>query len=106
VKRWRVTFKAKDGSVQRVSLLAKNAEEAQKEAERSQFRRESRFPLTFARLSEAASTGEPGMLAIDPRFAGAALTEAWVEAETERRKRDQARYEGAGLKVVSVEEVK
>jgi hypothetical protein len=34
------------------------------------------------------------------------LTEAWVEAETERRKRDQARYEGAGLKVVSVEEVK
>ena len=106
MKRFRVTYRSKDGSSQRVTLLAKDKDEAQRLAERSQHRRHERFPLTFDRLEQAAASGEPGGLAIDPRFAGAALTEAWVKAETEKRKRDQARYDDGDLKIVSVEEVK
>ena len=84
------------------ACAGKNAEDAQHEAERSQFRREERFPLTFERLEQAKDSGKPGVLSIDPRFAGKALSEAWVKAEIEKRK-DQDRY---GLKVVSVEEAK
>ena len=42
-KRFRVTMKGKDGSLVFVHVRAKNAEDAQHEAERSQFRREERF---------------------------------------------------------------
>lgn len=106
MKRFRVTFKSKDGSSQRMTLLAADKAEAQRLAERAQFRRHERFPLTFARLEAAKDSGQPGQLAIDPRFAGASLTEAWVKAETEKRKRDQARYDDGDLKITSVEEVK
>lgn len=103
MKRYRITFKSKDGSSQRMTLLAKDPEEARRLAERAQFRRHERFPLTFARLEQARETGEPGMLAIDPRLVGAGLTEAFVQAEIEKRKRDQARYDDGDLKVVKVE---
>lgn len=106
MKRYRITFKSKDGSTQRMTLLANDRDEAQRLAERAQYRRHERFPLTFARLEQAAASGKPGGLAIDPKLAGKALTEAWVKAETERRKRDQARYDDGDLKISSVEEVK
>lgn len=101
-KRYRVTMQGSDKALVFVHVRAKNEEAAVHEAERSQFRREERFPLTFARLEEAKETGNPGLLALDPKLAGATLTEHAVKAETERRKRDQDRY---GLKVVKVEEV-
>jgi hypothetical protein len=106
VKRYRVTYKSKDGSVQYVTVLAKDADDAKAQADASQARRHARFPLTFARLEQAKETGQTGMLAIDPKFGGTALTEAWVKAETERRKVDQARYDNNDLKIVSVGEVK
>lgn len=102
MKTFRVTFKGKQ-STQVMLLEARDADEARRLAERAQFRRHERFPLTFARLDEAAETGKPGMLAIDPRLGSGALTAAWVKAETERRKRDRARYDDGDLKVVKVE---
>jgi hypothetical protein len=105
VKRYRVTYKSKDGSAQYVTVLAKDAQDAKAQADAHQSRRHARFPLTFARLEQAKETGQPGMLAISPKFGGAALTEAWVKAETERRKVDQARYDDNNLKVTSVKEV-
>lgn len=104
-KRFRVTFKGPDGSRVHITLMAESREAAERLAQKAQFRREERFPLTFQRLEHTAATGEPGMLAIDPRFAGAALTEAWVKAETEKRKADQDRYV-KGFTVESVKEVK
>jgi hypothetical protein len=106
MKRFRVTFQSKDGSRQVMGLMAADKAEAQRLAERAQYRRHERFPLTFARLEQARETGNSGQLAIDPRFGGKALTEAWVKAETEKRKRDQARYDDGDLKIVSVEEEK
>ena len=106
MKRFRVTYKSKSGEVQRVTLLAASEDEAKQLADEAQSRRHARFPLTFARLDEAKETGQPGLLAIDARLGGEALTEAWVKAETEKRKRDQARYDDGDLKVVKVEEVK
>lgn len=105
MKTFRVTFKGKD-STQTMLLGAKDADEARRLAERAQFRRHERFPLTFDRLDQALETGQPGLLAVDPRFAGKALSEAWVKAEIEKRKRDQARYDDGDLKVAKVEEVK
>lgn len=103
MKTYRVTFKDKSGGLLYMSLQAKDKEDAQKQAERSQYQREARFPLTFARLEQAAATGNAGGLAIDPRYGGKALTEAWVKAETEKRKADQDRYD-KGFTVVKVEE--
>ena len=105
MKTFRVTFKGKDSS-QTMYLDAESPEQAKLLAERAQFRRHERFPLTFARLDQALETGEAGQLAVDPRFAGAGLTEAWVKAEREKRKRDEARYDSGELKIVKVEEVK
>jgi hypothetical protein len=104
-KRFHVWFKGKEGRV-RMSLYAKDREQARLLAERAHYRRHERFPLTFARLEEAKETGRPGLLAIDPRFGGKALTEAWVKAEIERRKRDQGRYDDAELKIDKIEEAK
>jgi hypothetical protein len=104
VKTFRVHFKSTGGG-QVMLLEAKDSDEAKRLAERAQHRRHERFPLTFARLEEAAATGKPGQLAIDPRLGGTALTEAWVKAETERRKRDVARYDDGDLKITKVEEV-
>lgn len=101
MKRWRVTMKGKDGALVFVHVRAKDKETATSEAERSQYRREERFPLTFARLEQAKETGDAGLLAVPQGMGGKALSEAWVKAETERRKRDQDRY---GLKVMKVEE--
>lgn len=105
MKTFRVTFKGKNSS-QVMRLVAKDEDEARQLAERAQFRRHERFPLTFARLEQARETGNPGLLALDPRQAGKAFTEAVVKAETERRKRDQGRYDDGELKVTKVEEVK
>jgi hypothetical protein len=105
MKKYNVILKAKDGSRQHMSFMAKDKADAKLMAERLSFRRESRFDLTFARLEEAKETGKPGMLAIDPRMTGKALTEAWVKAETEKRKKDQARYE-AGFTIEKIEEAK
>ena len=104
-KRYRVTYKdGKDGRPTYVTLIAKDADEARMLAERSQARRYDRFPLTFERLEQAKDSGAAGGLAIDPRFGGAGLTEAWVKAETEKRKRDMARYDDPNWKIVKVEE--
>lgn len=105
MKLFLVTVKGKD-STQFVRVAAKDADEAKQIVEESNQRRHSRFELTFDRLAQAKETGRPGMLAIDPRFAGTALTDAWVKAETELRKRDQARYDDGELKITKVEEAK
>lgn len=105
MRQFNVVIEAKDGSRQYVSFQAKDRDDARRVAERLIFQREQRFQLTFDRLEQARETGEAGMLAVDPRLQGKALTEAWVKGELERRKRDQARYE-AGLSVKKVEEAK
>jgi hypothetical protein len=92
VKRFRGVFKAKDGSEIRMTVLADSKEEAQRELERAQFRREERFSLTFDRVQQAHDRGD--------------LSKEQFKAEMEKRKADQARYDGAGLKLASVEEVK
>lgn len=92
MKRFRGIFKAKDGSRIRMVVLADTREEAQRELERAQFRREERFNLTFDRLQQAHDRGD--------------LSKDKFKVELERRQRDQARYEGAGLKLEKVEEVK
>ena len=92
MKKFRAIFKAKDGSEQRMVLYAADKESATRDAERAQFRREERFNLTFDRLQQAHDAGD--------------LTKELFAAEMERRKRDQARYEGSGLKLEKVEEVK
>ena len=103
MKTYRVTFKGKN-STQSMRLVAKDEAEARELAEQAQARRHGRFPLTFARLEQAKETGAPGLLAIDPKKAGGALTEAFVKAEVEKRKRDQARYDDGELKITKVEE--
>lgn len=105
MKRFKITFKGKHG-LQHMTLLAKDKDEAERLAERAQHRRHERFPLTFARLDAALATGEFGGLAIDPKLGGKALTEAYLKAEIEKRKKDQARYDDGELKIESVEEVK
>jgi hypothetical protein len=103
MKIYRVTYKSSDG-LQYMSLAADSPEDARRLAEKAQLRREERFPLTFARLEEAAATGKPGQLAISPGLGGKALTEAWVKAETEKRKADHDRYVTGAWKIVKVEE--
>jgi hypothetical protein len=93
VKRFRATVKFKDGSVQRVGVYAKDRDDAKRQVELHQFRRQERRSLTFARLDQIKETGQPGLYGIDPKFGGKALTEAWVKAETERRKKDLGRYD-------------
>ena len=58
MKTFRVTLQGKDGKLVYISLQAKNAEEAERLAGEAQYRRQERFPLTFARLEQAAATGE------------------------------------------------
>ena len=108
MKKYTVTFKGKD-SIQYMSFVAKDADDARRLAERLQFRRHERFPLTFARISEAAETGKMGLLAADPKLASSmskADIKRWAERETERRKRDEARYDSGEMKIVKVEEMK
>jgi hypothetical protein len=105
MKRYRATVKFKDGSVQRVTVMAEDRDDAKKQVEFQQFRRQERGPLTFSRLEQAADSGQPGMLSIDPKFGGQALTEAWVAAETEKRKADLGRYEKP-YTIDKIEEVK
>lgn len=92
MKKFRATFKAKDGSEIRMTVLADTKEEAQREVERAQFRREERFSLTFDRVQQAHDRGE--------------LSKEQFKAELDRRERDRDRYDGAGLKLAKVEEVK
>lgn len=102
-RRYRITFKEKSGRPLYLHLLAADKDEAQRLAERAQHRRHERFPLTFARLDQALETGNAGQLAVGAS-AGQELTEAWVKAEIEKRKRDQARYDDGTLKLVKIEE--
>jgi hypothetical protein len=102
VKTFRVHFKSAAGD-QYMLVQATNAEKAEQEATRAQYRRQERFQLTFARLEQARESGDTGLLAVPP---GTQATEAWVKAETERRRRDQVRYDDDTFKVASVEEVK
>jgi hypothetical protein len=92
VKRFRAIFKAKDGSEQRMTLYAADKETATRDAERAQFRREERFNLTFDRLQQAHDAGT--------------LTKDLFASEMEKRQRDQERYDGGGMKLAKVEEVK
>lgn len=101
MKLYYVWLKGKDGALVRTGVRAKDKGEAEELAVRAHARRQDRFDLTFSRLEEAKETGQPGMLAIDPKLGNKALTKAFIDAEIEKRKRDQDRY---GLKVVKVEE--
>jgi hypothetical protein len=92
MKKYRAILKAKDGSVQRVTLRAENREAAETAVLFQQFRREERFNLTFDRLQQAHDAGT--------------LTPEQFKAEMEKRKQDQARYEGSGFKLEKIEEVK
>jgi hypothetical protein len=85
MKRYRIHFKSKGGDQYR-KLLARSPEEAKQLAERAQFRRHERFPLTFQRLEESL-TGEA------------------LKKEMERRKKDLARYDDGDLKIASVKEI-
>lgn len=91
MKTFVVTFKGK-ASEQRMTLQARDQEEARRLAERAQFRRHDRFPLTFARLDQALEAGE--------------LSKELHRAEVELRKRDLGRYDDGELKIVSVKEAK
>lgn len=91
VKRWRVIFEGKRSRLT-MTLLAKDKEQAAREAQYAQFRRHGRFDLTFDRLQQAHERGE--------------LTAEELKRELERRKRDRARYDDDEFKVKSVEEVK
>lgn len=86
LKRFRVTYKGKN-SRQYVTLLARDRAEAAALADASQTRRHERFPLTFSRIERDMKGKE-------------------MEAEVEKRSRDQERYETGELKIESVEEVK
>lgn len=88
-KRYRITFKSKDG-YQYLHLLAKDKEEAQRLAERAQHRRHERFPLTFDRIQQAHERGE--------------LTADQYKAELEKRKADEARYDAGDWKITKIEE--
>lgn len=89
-KKFRVTYKGKSGPVY-VTLLATDKEDAERQAERAAVRRYDRFPLTFDRIQQAHERGE--------------LDKEQFKAEMEKRKADQARYDG-DLKLVKVEEAK
>lgn len=86
MKRWRIHFKSPGGD-QVMTLLADTKAEAEREAQRAQYRRQERFPLTFDRMEQN-------------------LTGKALEAEMEKRKRDLERYEKGNLKVASIREVK
>ena len=105
MKRFRVTFKHKDGSIH-VTLLAKNADEAVALAEQGQQVRAGRFPLTFSRLDAAEETGKVGQLAAPATLsADEAAVQAWAKMEREKRLRDQGRYE-TGFGVATAKEIK
>lgn len=90
LKTYRVTIgKTKP---QFMTLQARSKDEARQLAERAQYRRLDRFPLTFARLDASLDAGD--------------MDKAMHKAQTELRKRDQDRYDGAESRVVKVEEVK
>jgi hypothetical protein len=91
IKSFIVHFKGKK-SEQFMELQARDSGEARMLAERAQFRRHERFPLTFDRIQQAHERGD--------------LDEKQLKAELERRKRDQGRYDDGELKIVSVKEVK
>jgi hypothetical protein len=88
---FRVVFKGKR-SQQVMTLQARNKDEARQLAERAQFRRHERFPLTFDRLNASLESGD--------------LSKEMHKAQVQLRKRDQGRYDDGELKVVKVEEVK
>jgi hypothetical protein len=92
VKKYRATFEGKDGSMQRVTLRAESKEAAEKAVLHQQYRREERFNLTFDRLQQAHKSGT--------------LTKEMYASELEKRQRDQARYEGKGMTLKKLEEVK
>lgn len=90
-KKFRVVFQGKK-SLQYMTLMARNKEEAHQLAERAQYRRHERFPLAFERLEESRKKKT--------------ITLEQFKAEVERRKRDQARYDDGELKIKSVEEAR
>lgn len=107
--RYTAIYKSKGGNM-RVGLVAKNRDEAEAEAKAYQDRRLARFPLTFSRLEQSLESGElHPMLAADPRMEAFIKAggdpKPFVQAEIERRKRDQARYDG-DLKLDKIEERK
>lgn len=88
--RYLVHFKSKGGD-QYMELMAADRDEAKQLAERAQFRRHERFPLTFSRIQQAHELGN--------------LSKEQFKAELERRKRDVARYDDGDIKVASIKEV-
>lgn len=89
MKTYIIHFKSKAGD-QHMELVARNEDEARLLAERAQFRRHERFPLTFARLEESLEKGD--------------MDKAIHAAQVELRKRDQARYDDSDLKIQSIKE--
>jgi len=88
-----------------MEILANDRDEAVRLAERAQFRRHERFPLTFQRLDESLDSGRlHQLLARDPRTPDE-YTKAVHRAQVELRKRDQGRYDDGEFKIEKVEEV-
>jgi hypothetical protein len=100
---YKITFKGKD-SRQVMYLLADSEDEAKQAAEEAQARRHGRFPLTFQRLDMSLAQGEPvPLLGVDTK--GGEFSKQLHKAQTELRKRDQARYDDNELKITKVEKV-
>ena len=91
LKRYRVVFGPK-GSIQHVSLYARNRPEAEMLAVAHQERRAARFPLTYARLEQGVDFTRPGRK----------MSASDIKAETERRNRDQERYEKGPLPILEI----
>jgi hypothetical protein len=105
MKRFRGHVKFKDGTVIRMTVLAKDRDDAREQIDAAQKARAGRADRTFANLAAIKETGQPGMYGIDPKYGGAALTEAFVKRETEKRKRDLGRYD-TDYRIEKIEEVK
>jgi hypothetical protein len=91
LKRYRVVFGPK-GAIQHVTLYARNKPEAEQLAVAHQQRRQSRFPLTFARLEQGVDFTQPGRK----------MSAADIKAEMERRNQDQDRYEKGKVEILEV----
>ena len=98
LKRFRITYKSKAGG-QRVTLMARNKQEAEVLANTYQTRRAGRRDITFERIDKSLKDGklDPMLMGTSKRLAAVAedpkQLKALLAAETERRKLDFSRYD-------------
>jgi hypothetical protein len=90
LKRYRVMF-GYASERQYLYLMAKSKAQAEQLAGEYQFRRKTRFPLTFHRLDQSLEAGQ--------------IDKAMHKAQSELRKADQERSEDGKWKLLDVKEV-